>query len=67
MEEEANLVSRGHGRLDDSAPDAQRAMSKRAGSTVAEVRGSHADWFARVRAFNRARSRGDSVAGILRL
>jgi len=41
VEGEAELVSRGHGRQDDPPP-AQRQMSKRAGSTVVEVPGSHA-------------------------
>jgi hypothetical protein len=41
MEVEAKLVSGLDGGRDDSA-HAQRAMSKRAGSTVAEVKGSHA-------------------------
>jgi hypothetical protein len=31
-------------------PDAQRAMSKRAGSTVAEVKGSHAVYVSQPRA-----------------
>ena len=41
MEGEAELVSRIHAGQDDP-PDAQRAVSKRAGSTVTEVKGSHA-------------------------
>ena len=41
VENEAELVSRRNGRHDDPA-EAQRAMSKRAGATVTEVRGSHA-------------------------
>ena len=41
VEDEAELVPGRHRRQDDPA-DAQRAMSKRAGATVVEVKGSHA-------------------------
>ena len=44
MEGQAELVHDRHRRQDDKMipPDAQRSMSKRAGSTVVEVKGSHA-------------------------
>ena len=41
MEDEAELVPGRHRRQDDSPP-AQHFMSKRAGSTVVETKGSHA-------------------------
>jgi hypothetical protein len=40
----AKLVPGFHGGQDDPPPDAQQAMAKRAGSTVAEVKGSHAGY-----------------------
>ena len=41
LEDEAKLVPDQH-RGQDDPPDAQRLMSKRAGSTAVEVKGSHA-------------------------